>query len=153
CAELLLRDPFVESGSWIDHAEECEVVGVVTASALGLPLPDLWPKTDASNLVGPRPSPHEHWRVKPEGGEPIDLYVLVDARIPDFPQPGVHLPTQVEGKHSFPGVPNSLPFARVTWKDAGNGWKVIVRREAAEPQIGRLDLKIDRIELDVELPA
>jgi hypothetical protein len=91
----------------------------------------------------PPPAPHEHWRLKPEGGDAVNLYVL----------PATHLPTHVEGKHSFPGVPNSLPFARVTLKDAGNGWKVVVRREASEPQIGDLVLQIDKVELDVELPA
>ena len=142
CAEFLLRNPFVESGSWQDHAEECEVVGIERASALGLPLPS---SSSMATLSGqpPPPAPHEHWRLKPEGGDAVNLYVL----------PATHLPTHVEGKHSFPGVPNSLPFARVTLKDAGNGWKVVVRREASEPQIGELVLQIDKVELDVELPA
>jgi CubicO group peptidase (beta-lactamase class C family) len=142
CAGLLLRNPFVESGSWIDHAEECEVVGLVMASALGLPLPSD-PSIPSVPGLPPRPAPHEQWRVKPEGGDAVNFYVL----------PTSHLPTQVEGPHSFPGVPNSLPFARVTLKDAGNGWKIVVRREASEPQIGDLRLQIDQIELDAVLPA
>jgi CubicO group peptidase (beta-lactamase class C family) len=143
CAEHLLRNPFVESGSWIDHAEECEVVGIVPTSALGLPLPS--DPSFPSVVPGqpPPPAAHEHWRVKPEGGDAVDFYVL----------PTTHLPTHVEGKHSFPGVPNSLPFARVTLKDAGNGWKIVVRREASEPQIGDLRLQIDQIELDAALPS
>jgi len=145
CAELLLRNPFVESGSWQDHSEECEVVGIVRASALGLPLLAAAPPSLAGLVGGPAqaPAPHEHWRVKPEGGEAIDLYVA----------PSTHLPTHVEGKGAFPGIPNSLPFARVTLKDVGNGWKVVLDRMASEPNVGDLVLHIDRAELDVELPA
>ncbi len=143
CATLLLRNPFVETGSWIDHSIECEVVGIVNASALGLQLPPdpAFPSLDPRQP--PAPAPHEHWRVKPEGGDAIDLYVTTIT----------HLPTQVEGRDAFPGVPNSLPFARVTLKDAGNGWKIVVRREASEPRIGELVLQIDTIELDAALPA
>src|SRR6185295_13043014 len=110
CATILMGNPFVEFGNWLDHSEECEIVGLVRASSLGIPLS----------------APQIQVRLKPEGADDVKFYVSPDKSIDSM----------VEGPIAFPGVPNALPFANLSQvKDVGNGWKIAFHREATEPSV------------------
>jgi hypothetical protein len=131
CATLQFANPLLETGNWLDHAEECEVVGRVRTSALGLPL---------QGAIGG----FLEVKVKPADADPIVYYV----------EPRSNVTVLVEGPVAFPGIPNALPFANLSLVlDVGNGLKIPFKREASEPQVGRLVLQIDKAELDVDLPA
>jgi hypothetical protein len=130
CATLQFANPLLEQGNWLDHSEECEVVGRVRNSALGLPI---------SELGGI----FTEVRVKPADADPLVYYV-----------DPTNLTAMVEGPTAFPGIPNALPFARLSLVNpVGKGLKIPFRRVATEPQVGQLILQIDKVELDVDLPA
>jgi CubicO group peptidase (beta-lactamase class C family) len=146
-ATLRFANPLVESGNWLDHAAECDVVALARVSALGLQIVDPLPakRGVTSGLTDPRTfAPFLRVSVKPGDADPISYYV--DNK--------THVTSLVEGPVAFPGVPNALPFAWLSQPlDVGNGLKIPFRREATEPQVGEMILQVEKVELDVELPA
>jgi CubicO group peptidase (beta-lactamase class C family) len=152
-ATIRFANPLVESGNWLDHASECDVVGAASVSALGLPMADPISAvnratTGLPSLAGlpsaPSYAPFLRVSVKPGDADPINYYVDGTSRFT----------TLIEGPVAFPGVPNALPFAWLSdVRDVGNGLKIAFRREAFEPQVGKLILDVKKVELDVELPA
>jgi len=127
-ATLAFANPLVESGPWLDDAEDVELV------RLG-PAPAFDPQQPGELCLAVR--------VKPFGADPIVYHVSCK----DWSL------VAVEGATALPGVPSSLPVARLSDLRDVRGVKLSFRREFGVPDVGRMEIQFDRAEVDVELPA
>ncbi len=124
-ALLRFANPILEAGDWLAAADEVELTKVVRATELGAPLPQLCYQV----------------RVKPNGTNGLVYYAGVN----DFRL------LAVEGPTAFPGLPSSVPVALLSDFRDVQGVKLPFHREFAAPQLGRMLIQLDQVEVDVEL--
>jgi CubicO group peptidase (beta-lactamase class C family) len=124
-ATLIFANPFVEGGTWLDHAEDVAL-----------------DKLAMNWQFGQLPGPCYAISVKPWDADPIVYYVSTDTL----------RTVAMQGPIAFAGMPTALPFASQSdWRDV-KGVQLAFRREIATPDIGRLILQFSEAAVDVEMP-